>query len=814
VAHVERNGSPHRLESAESGEAGGWAVLEIAGFLLAFGAYLYLIGWITNWARLSAARLPIDVVAALPAGRILGDGLRSTALTGLAFAVLCLLAYLTSAQRWEADGQDWHDIIQDRGIRKARTENAGESEARHAAADRRLRLRREHTLERVKAAAILRRGNREAPSPPKEVPKPRRPTDTAPIGERGVRIIAGFNVLLLSAVVASAATVGVDEFLTHAWWATVPCWILVFLGVRLALARWGPLQWGPYLQGAVWFAIAAFALFASAPLGVLVLVGVGISTLGRKFARLDQPRSMRDWVRSPLAWVLLAILALLGLAYQAIPPVSFTGAVVTSLGGEDQSGGYLGRGDGGVYLAVCRQRANATSTDERVQFIPSSSVRTIVLGDRPQVFDSRERPSLATLALKALGLKDSVPTLVSADLRPRRAPCLGGSSSSAPTGPEASLGLGALYGSGPAGGQAHDGELPIARTSPGWVSTLAREYQPTLAVSVADRFWPVSVGALLADRGPAGEPTCLIQSRGPRRLCNPSLTSLGGTGSVSSDYLQFPVHLIPDPSPGLQFEAFERGQGIQPGSPEHWLPNPRLLNPWYTAQIYFYYAGALEPSKWPKAAQDPGLPAKVLTLEYWFYYQYNYFPLGVRSNLMQDAPLAADLSNVDFHQGDWEHIDVLLDPTTHAPLWLYMARHSDEGVFVPWASASLAPGGTHPVVQAAFGGHPSYPPICSQERRPKTAYSLSDWLVCGPRFVFTASGTPLVDIAWTPWACWRGHFGEAIPGVEVSNARKSESILDSLTHQVWVAGPPSPLWQAENTGACNRDPREPELKAP
>lgn len=181
---------------------------------------------------------------------------------------------------------------------------------------------------------------------------------------------------------------------------------------------------------------------------------------------------------------------------------------------------------------------------------------------------------------------------------------------------------------------------------------------------------------------------------------------------------------------------------------------------------------------------------------------------------MRDAPLAADVFDVDFHQGDWEHIDVLLDAASHTPLWLYMARHSDEGVFIPWASAPLSPGGTHPVIQAAFGGHPSYPPLCSQARRPKTAYSLSDWLVCGPRFVFAANDTPLVDIAWTPWACWRGHFGEAIPGVEVTNFKKPESILDGLKRQVWVAGPQSPLWQAENTGACKRDPREPELQAP
>jgi hypothetical protein len=38
-----------------------------------------------------------------------------------------------------------------------------------------------------------------------------------------------------------------------------------------------------------------------------------------------------------------------------------------------------------------------------------------------------------------------------------------------------------------------------------------------------------------------------------------------------------------------------------------------------------------------------------------------------------------------------------------------------------------------------------------------------------------------------------------------------ESVLDKATHQVFVAGPLAPLQQAENAGACARDPRAPEL---
>jgi hypothetical protein len=827
VPAVDRGGEDRGPAGAEPAGGGVPLVLQVAAFVLALAAYLYVIGWITNWARLSAARLPIDAVATIPAGRILGDGLRSTALTGAAFAVVSVVAYLTSARRWEVNGQDWHDIVQRHGVRAAREDSASQSvrRRREKAAERRLELRRQVALRRLgRTVSLGRRGAvagtagqpvGHAPArAPARTPAPRRPTTTAQIGETAVRILAGFNILTLSSILAAAASVGVDEFVTHAWWATIGCGAVVFLVAYWALTRWGPLRWGPYLQGGVWIVVATVALFASAPLAVVVLVSVAISTFGRAIARLNRPSSPAAWARSALPWVLLTIVALVGLAYQATPPITFPGAVITATTGAEQSGGYLAHSDGGVYLATCTQRSDATSTDERVAFMPSRDIKSVVLGGRAQIFDSGQRPSLATLALKALGLKNGAPTLIKADLRPRRAPCLGGAPGPPPaSGEQSALGPGVIRGTAPAGGQAHDGEQPIDQRTPQSIIELARRYQPTVEVTAADRFWPVSVGAVLAERGPNGEPACLVQERAPKQVCEPSLSKLEAAGSVAGDYLQYPVHLRPSPSPELQFEAFERGQKITLGTADTWLANPRALNPWYTAQIYFYYAGVVDRSKWPKRTVPSGLPKQVETLEYWFYYPYNYFPLGVRSNLMEDSPLAAVRLNVDFHQGDWEHIDVLLDPESHVPLWLYLARHADEGRFVPWGSAPLILDQTHPVVQAAFGGHPTYPPSCGQQRRSKTANALSDWLVCGRRFVFAANHTPLVDIAWTPWACWRGHFGEAIPGVEVNNANKPESLLDKLTHQVWVAGPPSPLRQAENEGICDHDPRNPEWKA-
>jgi hypothetical protein len=201
----------------------------------------------------------------------------------------------------------------------------------------------------------------------------------------------------------------------------------------------------------------------------------------------------------------------------------------------------------------------------------------------------------------------------------------------------------------------------------------------------------------------------------------------------------------------------------------------------------------------------------LLGLEYWFFYPFNYYPTAVGSELMQDAPLAGDVTNTDLHQGDWEHVTVLLDPKTLRPQWLYMARHADEGEFYPWTSPSLAFDEGHPIVQAAFGGHPSYDNHCGARPRARVDNLSSDWVVCGSgRFAFRASSTPLVDLAQTTWACWKGHFGEAKPGLEVNALHEADDVVTSAREFVYVAGPISPLWQAENgnlgrgTGPCAR----------
>jgi len=798
-----------------------WVVAAAVGVV----AYIYVVGWVVNLVRLSAARLPASAgVGALGVQQLLGDGLSSTLLMAAVFAVACAIAYFSSRRRWDVQGQDWHDIVRKGGVANA-------ANAEHVDVERRRRegLRARKKAARARAVAVRAprfgvihriaervgaRNEQRSQELPTERPKP---LETAPLGDVAVRIIAGFNIMVLSALIGLVVARFCAGALPIAAWVGAAIGVAVFFGIRWVLTRVSPLFFDARIHGVVWAVVAVAAVFAAAPIGVIVLTAVGVATLGRSLARIKQPQSAAEFVRSPLPWILLTICLLLGLAYSATPPVAFPRVVVATTGGS-RVGGYLSRTSAGVYIVSCTALADATSTDEQLEFVPARNVEDVRFGGGNAYFDSGQRPSIATLALRALGAGGSTPTLVSAALRAKQPTCAGGGPPFLSSGYEdPALGTGVIAGPAPAGGRSGDGEAPIQDTAPAAVAALARRYQPTLLVTVADQNWPVSVNAILAERGPANQPVCLVQERPPQTVCPATPASMGGAGASSSDYLQLPVRLAHNRKPGGQFQAFLRGQYIASGSLHHWLANPGVLDPWRSAQIYFYYRGPVSTSAFPAKARDPNVPSGLIALEYWFYYPYNYFPLLTNAGLMNGAPLAGDDENNDNHQGDWEHVDVLLDPRTDAPLWLYLARHSFEGQFIPWNSPQIQFDQGHPLLQAAFGGHPTYLAGCGARPRPATYDLTSDWLSCGSgRFAFRAATTPLVDMAdlsRTPWSCWPGYFGEASTKLEVQAAGEPENVLESAKHFVFVAGPRAPLRQAENARVCSGDPAAAEQAA-
>jgi hypothetical protein len=769
-------------------------LLELVLVLVAAAAYIYVIGWVITWVRLSAARLPVDASLPMIDNQVLLlAGLRLVVVMAIVFAAMCVVAWAVHAWTWQHRAPEWHSVIKHGRVEAAK---------RHR---------------RVFHGGSVTQAVRLSSRPPADLAP-------APVGDTFVRIIAGFDVGVIASAFGLAAARVLRKFIDQAWppgpwWDLLAPWVVVSAILALILAWLGPVWGNRLFHGVLWLVVVVVALVSEAPIGLLLLTWAGAASLGRAYGRVrsgqgrgviasGHPRHL-SFVLSPLPWLLLTVYALVGIAYYGQPPVSFSRSIVTTPGGV-RVGGYLARSGGDLYLVSCTPLADATSKNELVSVIPSASVESMTAGTTPFVVDSGLRPSLPTVVLHALGIEASTPAWIRPEVRAIRPTCAGDPLPVSTVGyPAPQLGAGVIAGPAPLGGQAVDGEPPIEQTSPG-IAALARRFQPTVLVTTADPFWPTSVGALLADRGPAGQVTCLqhlptLSCPPKTRRSAPTTADLAEPGSGPDDFLEYPVPPPLTTEPGPQLDAFLRGQSARPGAIptlRQRLADPGLLDPWRTAQVYFHYAQNTNPATWP--APDPAIKGKFIALQYWFFYQYNYYPTVFDATLMNDAPVAGDLINTDLHQGDWEHITILLDYKTRQPLWLYTARHSNEGQYYPWNSRLLTFDQGHVVVQAAFGGHPTYDAHCREALRFAPALGIirgrvADWVICGSgRFAFRWQTTPLVDIAKAPWACWEGHFGVATRS-EIAAAKLNEGAIQrAIDGNYDVAGPRSPLWQAEN----------------
>src|SRR5438128_1238195 len=649
--------------------------IKLAGAIVGLAGFVYLIGGVLTWIRLAAARVPADAMTAVVDQKVLFVvGLKAIAFAAVVFIVISVVAYAIGAAvfPWRKHRVEWHAVVT-RGPREAAAKQAREGEL---------------DLKKVEA----------------------------PLGDSVVQAVVGLNFAVLGGIIALAAAKVVEEAFTSAAGVVAPLAVVTAVIAVFLAARLGPLSWHGRWQVAVLVAPAVFiAIFAAAPIGVLVLASVAIARLGQVIARTERPRSIAAVLRAPLPWALLAVYLLVAAAFVAQAPISFTRAIVTTSKGS-QTGGYIARTAGTI---------------------------------------------------------------------------------------ETALGSNVLVASAPAGRRASGDEATVDETSPA-LAALAHRFQPTVEVSIADRFWPVSVASVLSDRGTLGyallhgghRATCLIKG-GRCAASPPALADLSSAGASPNDYLDYPATLDRGDPTG-EFEAFGRGQGIAESTIDNWLAEPAALDPWSSAQVYFYDAGVGGYS-----ARYGAVPPELRSLQYWFFYPYNYYPTVVADRLMLSAPVAGDLVNTDLHEGDWEHVSVLLDPKTLQPRYLYMARHDQEGETYAWDRGKLHFDGGHPIVQAALGGHPTYPDTCGRYRRAYVKGILSDWVVCAPaRFAFRASTTPLVDLAHASWACWPGHFGEATP-TQVRNGNLPESDPRRyIAKYVLVAGPRSPLRQAENARVC------------
>jgi hypothetical protein len=149
-----------------------------------------------------------------------------------------------------------------------------------------------------------------------------------------------------------------------------------------------------------------------------------------------------------------------------------------------------------------------------------------------------------------------------------------------------------------------------------------------------------------------------------------------------------------------------------------------------------------------------------IVLQYWFFE-----PVNLWSPVV---PAAANAWQA--HEGDWEHVAVVLD-ARGVPLQVGYAQHCG-GVRVPWSRVPLRKGTRRPVVYVGLGSHASYPspgvhatdPRCWPD--PQVVQSV--FRALGYRLVDHAGGgrrivaPMLVRLTSTtpPWTAFAGTWGE------------------------------------------------------
>ena len=310
--------------------------------------------------------------------------------------------------------------------------------------------------------------------------------------------------------------------------------------------------------------------------------------------------------------------------------------------------------------------------------------------------------------------------------------------------------------------------------------------------------------------------------------CKP-VTAVPATGQPA-DYLRFPTTANVNTSaltenPAAQFRVFEAGQHTVTGPLVTGWPTPgsstrgaALSCTSTTPAPCISAASEGSCRRWPtvRAVSSPGdvpdLSDGLIGLQYWFFYPYNYYPLVTRSSLMNGAPVAGDVENVDLHQGDWEHVDVLLDERTLNPVALYMARHANEGKFYYWNSKKLTfdgPGRLHPIVQAAIGGHPSLPEHVRWLQTLDRAAARCTTGSCAAAGGMRSAPPPPRSSTSVRRAGRAGPVTSARPGTGLRSSTPLPTPRQDIAKYVHVAGPVSPLRQAENGqdpgyGVCTR----------
>lgn len=298
---------------------------------------------------------------------------------------------------------------------------------------------------------------------------------------------------------------------------------------------------------------------------------------------------------------------------------------------------------------------------------------------------------------------------------------------------------------------------PPARplTHPHQAKDLAERFEPDLVLERQDGFWPISVETI-DELPPANGRPCLAETQGVE--CKPiTVEQLPWNADPTSAFLDYPAA---NDDPEGERLSFAKALGSEA---------PRTKD-----QLYYFLTGRS--------------PKKPLTLQYWFYYPFNYLPVRLDG---------IDLADVDLHEGDFEGLSVMLSAKAHRPVYVWMPRHTEEGERFTWNEGALHRRDAHPVGFVAKGSHATYE-SCGRKFRTARVENApivgevfdvpDDHISCAPQDRYQLSNASVVNLARTWWACWPGHFGDVPP-------LGSVRVVGKWLEQIEAEGPQSPLFQ-------------------
>ena len=233
----------------------------------------------------------------------------------------------------------------------------------------------------------------------------------------------------------------------------------------------------------------------------------------------------------------------------------------------------------------------------------------------------------------------------------------------------------------------------VTEPSPARAARLARHYRPILRFDGRERWRPLDIAQLMAERTENGRPrhrVCATGDRGRQISCEP----IGGVSDLSDD---------PSPDRVIDFD------GVRANGSDRSAPSLERC-PGRQAEHLLDCDGGPASAIYYRVTEANGRTY----VDYWWFLRFNRFDKGELGRLCA-RPVQRALFGCFDHEGDWEGVTAVSarrNPTRLA--FLNLASH--EGVY-RYTAAELALEGSRPRVYSARGSHASYPRRCARRCR-------------------------------------------------------------------------------------------------